>query len=129
MTTLIERLRVRNMMLCDEAADELEQLQTSLVRLKMRLDQQREYHAAELADVVAERDHAVEQAATNADEVLALRAERDALREDAERYRWLRDQIYIDPKMLILRINNVFLRGPLPEALDAAIDAARKATP
>ena len=47
-----------------------------------------------------------------------------ALEQDAARYRWLRDAIYIDPKMLILRIDKVFLRGPLPEALDSAIDDA-----
>lgn len=46
------------------------------------------------------------------------------LEQDAARYRWLRDAIYIDPKMLILRIDKVFLRGPLPEALDSAIDDA-----
>ena len=101
MTTLIERLRYATTSrpggICEEAADELERFQTSLVRLKLQLDQQREYHAAELAD--------------------------------AERYRWLRNVIYIDPKMLILRIDKVFLRGPLPEALDVSIDEARKATP
>ena len=61
MTDLTERLRSygphhHGARLHFEAADELERLQTSLVRLKMQLDQQREYHAAELADVTAERD-------------------------------------------------------------------------
>ena len=78
MKTLTKRLResaapLSDPDLNDEAADELDRFRTSLVRLKMQLDQQREYHAAELADVISERDHAVEQAAKNADEVLRLR--------------------------------------------------------
>jgi hypothetical protein len=53
----------------------------------------------------------------------------ESLRPDAARYRWLQKQIYIDPKLLILRINGVFLRNDvsLPVAFDAAIDAAMKA--
>ena len=56
-----------------------------------------QFHAAELADVIAERDHAVEQAAKNADEVLRLRAEVAGLREDAERWRMVRDECLIEP--------------------------------
>ena len=63
MTDLTERLRSygphhHDVRLHFEAADELERFQTSLVRLKMQLDQQREYHAAELADVTAELEQA-----------------------------------------------------------------------
>ena len=38
--------------------EDAERYRTSLVRLKMQLDQQREYHAAELADVTAELEQA-----------------------------------------------------------------------
>lgn len=50
-----------------------------------------------------------------------LLAEVDALREDAERYRWLRDEhIGDDPESINLD------RAPGQRGLDAAIDAARK---
>jgi hypothetical protein len=47
------------------------------------------------------------------------------LSADAERYRWLREQVYIDREWGILRIANTFITGDMPAALDAAIDAAR----
>jgi hypothetical protein len=58
-----------------------------------------------------------------ADEIERLRAELDALKEDAERYRWLR---FAD------RWPCAFVSSDAPEPLigvelDAAIDAARKA--
>lgn len=53
------------------------------------------------------------------EEILALRAERDALRRDAERYRWLRD---VDAQT---QWHHVDWTGD-PEDIDAAIDAAMK---
>jgi hypothetical protein len=53
----------------------------------------------------------------------ALQAEREAMREDAERYRWLREN------------HNDSVNGRLcdpgakPSSIDAAIDTARKETP
>lgn len=56
-----------------------------------------------------------------ADMLRQLLAENDALREDAERYRWLRDEhIGDDPESINLD------RAPGQRGLDAAIDAARK---
>ena len=57
----------------------------------------------------------------------ALVAERDALRADAERYRYLRLKVYVDPKELILRIRDVFLASgaTVPDMFDAAIDESR----
>ena len=141
MTDIVERLRKTASRgvsvwgdLQMEAADELERFQTSLVRLKMQLDQQREYHAAELADVVAEREHLALDLQTERAAVVALNAERDALREDADRYRWLRSQPLDDPEIWIA-VDSVSvpgrwaLGGDDPDGCDAAIDAARKATP
>ena len=133
MTDIVRRLResaapLSDPDLNDEAADELERFQTSLVRLKMQLDQQREYHAAELADVMAERDHAVEQAAKNADKVLRLREQVAGLREDAERYKYLRDVAWETGSLIF------YAERYGPEDWDAHIDAelsrvaARKAT-
>lgn len=64
-----------------------------------------------------------------ADELTRLRAEVEALRADAERYKFLRDDfspmgINIDGNHAWAYRRNATLRGP---NLDAAIDAARKA--
>lgn len=50
---------------------------------------------------------------------------------DAARYRWLRLKVYIDPRELILRIQDTFLSegATVPEMLDAAIDAALPSQP
>ena len=57
-----------------------------------------------------------------AEEIIRVRveAERDALREDAERYRWLREKISADMQWYLLdkTVNS-------PSGLDAAIDAER----
>lgn len=60
-------------------------------------------------------------------EIARLRAEVEAMRADAERYRWLRQKIYIDPRQAILRIADTFLSAgdSVPDMLDAAIDVAR----
>jgi sirohydrochlorin ferrochelatase len=56
-----------------------------------------------------------------ADMLRQLLAENDALRDDAERYRWLRAvHIGDDPESINLD------RAPGQRGLDAAIDAARK---
>jgi hypothetical protein len=48
----------------------------------------------------------------------ALAAERDALRKDAERYRWLRDKKHPSLGLTRLVLNDT------PHGIDAAIDAA-----
>ena len=69
--------------------------------------------AAELAhrDIVIERQAA---------ELAALRAERDALREDADRYRWLRGRV---PGSTYRIMGVIYSEGGA--GVDAAIDAAR----
>ena len=61
-------------------------------------------------------------------ELAAKEAECKGLREDAERYRWLRGdgQTFLEPHPAIYVDDENTLRG---DALDAAIDAARKVTP
>ena len=80
MTDLTDRLRAvptGNIVLAGtllhEAADEIDRLQATIAGLRESANLRVRYHAAELADVTAEREHAVEQAAANADEVLTLR--------------------------------------------------------
>ena len=144
----------KNMLPCaleHEAAAEIEhlalELQTeraTVAGLRKSAALRVQFHAAELADMTAERDHAVEQAAKNADEVVRLREQvtEQALQylaastqladayQDAERYRWLRN---FGP----ICVGNA---GPVGlamftktesdcVALDAAIDAASKAAP
>ena len=64
--------------------------------------------------------------AYRADGVAALTAERDALRADAERYRWLRDIHNADVMVVIVNIGPECEQVHF-EQLDDAIDAARKA--
>ena len=81
-------------------------------------DNEIERLSAQVAALQAERDRAVEQSLESAATVLRMQAERDALRADAERYRWLR-----------LPDSNVPIShesAKNPEAYDAAIDAARR---
>ena len=65
-------------------------------------------------------------------ELIAAKAEADALREDAERYRWLRERLYgFDADFCENGLGVVFKfpedsRIGVGQALDAAIDAARK---
>ena len=88
----------------------------------------------EITRLTAELDFAEQQAAKNADEVVALREEVAGLREDAQRYRWLRSQELDDPEIWIAvdsaKIPGRWaLGGDDPRGCDAAIDAARKAAP
>jgi hypothetical protein len=75
-------------------------------------------------------------------DILDLTAERDALREDAERYRWLRTRVsghravgsgrpatFAFPGPLDLPPIGDIMRGSVAQHLDAAIDAARKKQP
>lgn len=53
--------------------------------------------------------------------------ERDALRKDAERYRWLRahvDSMSIEPPLTVARVSGCGLEGWSGDNLNAAIDAA-----
>ena len=66
-------------------------------------------------------DECVTDARRSTDELRRLREENEALRADAERYRWLRDMASQD--WIHHNHNYRSLRGA---AFDAAIDAARK---
>lgn len=102
-----------------EAADALE-------RLTAELDRATEAHAAELADMRAERDKAL------AAQVEGLTKGLDGLRVDAERYRWLREQaIDGSPGVPVIAMPNGMKSGYYLnfDTADYAIDAARKAAP
>ena len=81
---------------------------------------------AELERLTAERDAALQASRYESDlcgqaleDIKAATAERDALREDAERYRWLRN----NPEWL------GWDHDFRPDEVEREIDAARKATP
>ena len=61
------------------------------------------------------------------DELTRLRAEVEALRADAERYRWLRDQEVDDGCVIVMK--NKHINGAISYAknIDRYIDAARAA--
>jgi hypothetical protein len=63
-------------------------------------------------------------------EITRLRAEVEALRADAERYRWLREQHWNDSPMCVVMNPRACVKlgsdCPSDERLDAAIDAAIK---
>ena len=91
MSDLTDRLRALSRMehsdhtIGNEAADEIDRLSAENMRLKTSWSTMAKVgsETADLNDkLAAERDHAVEQAAKNADEVLALR-ERVAVLENA----------------------------------------------
>jgi hypothetical protein len=102
---------------------------------------------AELARVQAERD-SIKAAFEDRNRLIelqledkkALQAERDAMREDAERYRWLREQNAkdsspYDPDVGVAWVELASTDGRYTESkhteaeLDAAIDAAMKDKP
>jgi hypothetical protein len=90
--------------LMDDAADAIQSLRQQVARLRLEVDQSGNWQAQTWA--MKERAESAE-------------AERDALREDAERYRWLREQEEI-PELLA---SADLATG---DKLDAAIDAAMK---
>jgi len=67
----------------------------------------------------------------------SLTAERDELRVDAQRYRWLRSQDWFDGKLCVVRDPKIVFRTgaalgtdcPSGTRLDDAIDAAMKGQP
>ena len=72
-----------------------------------------------------------EQRLSFRDQVAKLEAENDALRADAERYRWLRDQsggYASNAKFTIYYRDGDWVQRVRPDDLDAAIDAARSKT-
>ena len=165
MTTLIELLRSRawehrwHRKYREDAADEIEHLtldlhteRATVAALRAEVAGLREsaalrvqFHAAELADVTAELAnakvsgiHSCHDGCTRSGCVAGrLTAERDALREDAERYRWLRSQDWFygplcvlrNPKRVLTRNSALGADCPSGDRLDVAIDEARKATP
>lgn len=97
---------------------------------RLRVEQEEGYTiCGEAADEI---EHLAHDLQTERAAVVALRAELDALREDAARYRWLREQpIDGAPGMPVVAMPNGMRSGYYlnHETADYAIDAARKATP
>ena len=88
--------------------------------LRDRLMEEVERLRAELADCRMQLD-----ASCNAEELRQVRAERDALREDAERYRWLRSPSTLGRGMVHVWATgegryNVWHLNELDERIDAA---------
>lgn len=88
--------------------------------------------AAELRRLSAENVAAVSSFLSADEERIRLRAERDALVADAERYRWLRERYptltrEMPAKALGLDLRRLYVNTR--EKFDAAIDAARKDHP
>jgi hypothetical protein len=74
-----------------------------------------------IESLLAERDAALAREAMWQREASGYMAERDALRADAERYRWLRDKCqWSDVRA------EFGWQGDVPGGLDTAIDAAMK---
>jgi len=92
-------------LICEQAA-EIERLTATVAGLRESANLRVRYHAAELADVTAERDEAREEVA--------------ALEVDAGRYRWLRDNSC--PQ--VMHPSGYGMGNARGEQLDAAIDAA-----
>ena len=93
-----------------------------------------EDYAAEVERLRAEKDAvkiaAWDKSSEQLREMARLRLERDALRADAERYRWLRDNAcheWFDEDYPVQIVNQVLPVHPAKwrEETDAAIDAAR----
>ena len=88
-------------------------------------------------DITEQLTHESRIALAAAAEITRLRAEVEALRADAERYRWLRKQDWVDSPMVVLKnprgawiLVSDYLHGVrLDKLLDEhiAIDAARAA--
>ena len=137
MSDIVERLRYaatsRPGGICEEAADEIERLRETVKNLRESAKLRVQYHAAELADVAAERDVARDEIArlkeariqfshADAAEIERLRAQVAALEGDAGRYRWLRAGNY---NFAVARS----ILNDTPWGIDASIDrqlAARK---
>ena len=90
--------------------------QPEALRLAAELDCEKPYYnVSEEAAAELRRQHS---------EIEALKAERDALRADAERYQWLRDWKGATHD-IVPTTGRYGDRAILCEELDAAIDAAR----
>jgi hypothetical protein len=92
----------------------------------MSTRQERQAIFSELADVQIKNGHAIIDIAL--DELIRLRAENEALRADAERYRWITTQpnyaISQEVQTMWGRVANEGRLYPNPDEWDAAIDAA-----
>ena len=153
MTELTERLR-NGLAFADrtDAADEIDRLQATVAGLQKSASLRVQFHAAELADVIAERDMRKDTLAQRDRELANARAidihschdgctragcVAAGLREDAERYRWLRSQDWFcgplcvirDPKRVLTRGSGLGADCPSGDRLDTAIDEARKVAP
>ena len=131
----LERLTARNAeleasavntdsMLFDQAGrfeEDIESLTAENAALKEGLDGWHSRYLdvqTELERLTAERDDVTSMYNRLVDDVHAARAERDALRTDAERYRWLRDESCGHPFW------KQFDAGMTSNGMDSAIDAA-----
>jgi len=117
----IERLRVTNKMLMDDKADLLRDQQRKIGALAR-------YHIeTQLVGQLLEEGPNTETTALDMeywcdqhDHLKAALTERDALRADAARYRWLRDH----PCPQVMHPSGYGMGNARGEQLDAAIDAA-----
>ena len=108
-----------------EAANEIERLraENDTLRGAMAANDERLRVAGERVGIIAGCD----TAELMADEIECLLAEVAGLREDAERYRWLRDMARtVDWTQYIKDTAYVCHCRIGPQGMDAAIDAARK---
>ena len=135
MAYLVDRLRAmsRNehddLSIGDEAADEIERLRAEVADHKAAFNKLNEMLAESLEDrdrLRAEIAALKRALVTDWDGKSTLRmltAERDALKKDAERYRWLRDAHPATEEIVVVRWRNLNEEMRY-EKLDSAIDAA-----
>ena len=79
----------------------------------------------QLATVTAERDRLQSNAVAYFEKLKNALDERDALKVEAERYRWLRYWMYVDHGLLEIGSNIPCTNETSDDIKDAAIDAAR----
>jgi 3-hydroxy-3-methylglutaryl CoA synthase len=97
-------------LICGDPAEWMAAAMAEIERLRRELTDEKRIHAA------------------TADALIAAEAERDAMREDVERYRVWRSEFASESALdseLLMSLEDAWDES----AVDAAIDAARKATP
>jgi len=109
-----------------------ERAKAEVAKLKARVEQRDKQIAVYNSGGFADADALAEKSIELTAKIAALEAERDALKQDAERYRWLRECSPVNSgRMMGVRIHH-YLDGVYVTSdwinlddLDAAIDAAR----